>query len=160
MFMAIEQTVDLRSLMIEEVTGRLITTEEGYDLDDVGDGVGKLLLTEEEWVACQNKGAPRSGSSSKPAYKPKQDGSRPDGGSGYNQPGGGERRKGNCRYRGKAGHWAKECRKAKRDREQQQQANLTQAQEEEPPAMMMAVACEAVAQHTVFLNEEKVIPVP
>jgi hypothetical protein len=28
-----------------------------------------------------------------------------------------ERRKGNCRYCGKPGHSAKECRKAKRDRE-------------------------------------------
>jgi hypothetical protein len=71
MVMAIEQTVNLRTLTIEEVTGRLITAEEGYDLDDVGDGVGKLLLTEEEWAARQKKGAPGGGSSGKTAYKPK-----------------------------------------------------------------------------------------
>jgi transposase InsO family protein len=166
MVMAIEQTVNLRTLTIEEVTGRLITAEEGYDLDDVGDGVGKLLLTEEEWAARQKKGAPGGGSSGKTAYKPKPHDTvasgNGGGGNGGANAGNGERRKGNCRYCGKPGHWAKECRKAKRDREQQQQANLVQAEEDQAPAMMMAVVTEtvAVAPQAVFLNEEKVIPVP
>jgi hypothetical protein len=49
--MAIEQTVNLRELTIEELTGRFATAEEGYELDDATDGLGKLLLTEEEWAA-------------------------------------------------------------------------------------------------------------
>jgi hypothetical protein len=60
--MAIEQTVDLRELTVEDLTGRFTTAEEGYELDDeISDGVGKLLLTEEEWAARQKQ---RSGSSS------------------------------------------------------------------------------------------------
>ncbi|KAK1626133.1 hypothetical protein QYE76_000448 [Lolium multiflorum] len=120
MVMAIEQTVDLRTLTVEEVTGRLITAEEGYDLDDVSDGVGKLLLKEEEWAARQRQSTP-GGSSGKLAHKPKphEGGTSGNhgGSNGGTHAGSGERRKGNCRYCGKAGHWAKECRKAKRDRE-------------------------------------------
>jgi hypothetical protein len=124
MAMAIEQTVDLRTLTIEDLTGRFTTAEEGYGLDDeVTDGVGKLLLTEEEWAARQNV---RTGCSSggeikgKPQGKPKSPGrdgtkSAPDGGG--SSGGSGERRKGNCRYCGKPGHWAKECRRAQPDRE-------------------------------------------
>ena len=48
--MAIEQ-----GLMIEELTGRLITAEKGYDHDDTTDGVNKLLLTEEKWVTWQKQ---------------------------------------------------------------------------------------------------------
>ncbi|KAK1613361.1 hypothetical protein QYE76_037034 [Lolium multiflorum] len=60
MAMAIEQTVDLHELTVEDLTGRFITAEEGYELDDeISDGVGKLLLTEEEWAARQKQ---RSGS--------------------------------------------------------------------------------------------------
>jgi hypothetical protein len=51
--MAIEQTVDLRTLTVEDLTGRFTTAEEGYNLDDATDGVGKLLLTEEEWASRQ-----------------------------------------------------------------------------------------------------------
>jgi hypothetical protein len=53
MVMAIEQTVNLRELTIEDLTGRLITAEEGYDLDDITDGTSKLLMTKEEWAARQ-----------------------------------------------------------------------------------------------------------
>jgi hypothetical protein len=49
--MAIEQTVNLRELTIEELTGRFSTAEEGYELDNVTNGFGKLLLMEEEWAA-------------------------------------------------------------------------------------------------------------
>jgi hypothetical protein len=49
--MAIEQTVNLRELTIEELTGHFATAEEGYELDDVTNGFGKLLITEEEWAA-------------------------------------------------------------------------------------------------------------
>jgi broad specificity phosphatase PhoE len=72
MVMAIEQTVDLRELTIEDLTGRLITAEEGYDLDDVVDSVGtKLLLTEEEWMARLQQRGPSSSSGSKGNHKQK-----------------------------------------------------------------------------------------
>jgi hypothetical protein len=73
--MAIEQTVNLWELTIEELTSRFATAEEGYKLDDVTDGFGKLLLTEEEWAAQQHQ---RGGSSSdtKPTTKPKPQGNQ------------------------------------------------------------------------------------
>ena len=50
---AIETLVDLNTLALEELIGRLKATEERYALDGTpsgGDGGGgKLLLTEEEW---------------------------------------------------------------------------------------------------------------
>jgi hypothetical protein len=76
--MAIEQTVNLRELTIEELTGRFATAEEGYELGDVTDGFGKLLLMEEEWAARQHQ---RGGSSSgtKPVTKPKPQGNQGEG---------------------------------------------------------------------------------
>jgi transposase InsO family protein len=80
-----------------------------------------------------------------------------------------ERRKGNCRYCGKPGHSAKECRKAKRDRERGVQggevANLAKAEEIEKPGLLMTQVCTVVhaakdAPEEVYLNEERVIPVP
>lgn len=51
---AIETLVDLNTLALEELIGRLKAAEERYELDAAptcGDGSGKLLLTEEEWFA-------------------------------------------------------------------------------------------------------------
>uniref|UniRef100_A0ACD5ZTS1 Uncharacterized protein n=1 Tax=Avena sativa TaxID=4498 RepID=A0ACD5ZTS1_AVESA len=105
-------------------------------------------------------------------HKDKGATSAPTGGNG-----GTPRRHGNCRYCGKAGHWAKECRKAQRDRERKNEvANLAEEQGE-PPALLLAsidVVTEApeatmvqaapvtvaVGTQAVFLNEEKVVPVP
>jgi hypothetical protein len=39
--------VNLKKLRIEELSGRLFTAEEGYDVDNVTDDTGKLLLIEE-----------------------------------------------------------------------------------------------------------------
>jgi hypothetical protein len=163
--MAIEQTVNLRELTIEELTGRFSTAEEGYELDDITDGVGRLLLTEEEWAARHRQRGGTSGGT-KPAPKPKPQGNQGGGSSsGDKGTGSGERKKGNCRYCGKAGHWAKECRKAKRDRERGIAANLAEVEEEEEEAsLLMAVEPAAIANvHTtpsstgeqVFLNEER-----
>ena len=168
MVMAIEQVVNLRELTIEELCGRLLTAEEGYNLDDATDGVNKLLLTEEEWASRQRqrgKGVPGGNvNSGKPAFRRKQQGAQGGG------TGSGERRKGNCRYCGKAGHWVKECRKAKRDREQRGEvANLVQAEDEDDGLLMathdeVAVAMSAVETthpsspttgEQVFLNEER-----
>jgi hypothetical protein len=85
MVMAIEQTVKLRDLTIEDLTGRLTTAEEGYELDDVTDGVGsKLLLTEEEWAARQQRGhgSSSTGQKQNPKPKPQQGGSGSNGGGG------------------------------------------------------------------------------
>lgn len=66
------------------------------------------------------------------------------------------------------GHWKKECHTWLREQEQkgkQEQANLAQAGDEHDQGMFMAVvttvsALEIVAPQAIFLNKEKVIPVP
>jgi hypothetical protein len=111
--MAIEQTVDLRTLTVEDLTGRFTTAEEGYNLDDTTDGVGKLLLTEEEWASHQRQ---RGGNTRNAAHGGGSGGRtspKPKGGASGNNSAAPERHKGNCRYCGKAGHWEKECRKKK-----------------------------------------------
>jgi hypothetical protein len=60
--MVIEKVVILRGLTIEDLYGPLLTEEEGYNLDDVDNDVGKLLLLEEERKAHQLQ--PTGGSSS------------------------------------------------------------------------------------------------
>jgi hypothetical protein len=139
---SIETLLDLSTLSLEELSGRLAASE-GRGLPDQDEG-GRLLLTAEEWAARQQHGQ-GSSSGSKGSPRPKPQG----GGSGEKEKGGATgsnaapRRAGNCRYCGKAGHWAKECRKAKRDRERKEQANLLEANEEEGPAVLMAVVTEA-----------------
>jgi hypothetical protein len=156
---SIETLLDLKQLSIEELSGHLAASE-GRSEPKPETG-GKLYLTEEEWLARatnRQPGSGGSGSGSKPAHKPKHDSRKTVRNTAYNT-GKGERRKGNCRYCGKTGHWAKECRKAKRGHEQQQ-ANLAQAAEEEAPALMMAIVTESKENQAIFLNEEKVIPMP
>jgi hypothetical protein len=81
-----------------------------------------------------------------------------------------------CRYCGKKGHWARECRKKQRDAAAKASkargaANLVQAEEDEGPGLMMASVEEvsepaqesSIVSHIggqIFLNEEKAIVTP
>ncbi|CAH9146107.1 unnamed protein product [Cuscuta epithymum] len=161
MAMAIESLVDLKTLSIEELTGRLRVVEERGDLDDSTHAGGRLLLTEEEWKARQRGKDLPGGIDKKNKSMTKQ--KSPTGSKGKSSSSGGnERKKGNCHYCGIPGHWKRECRKAKRDREQQEHVNLTQVEAEgiDDPALLMVQieALDVVAQQ-VYLNEEKVVPV-
>jgi hypothetical protein len=159
---SIETLIDLKQLSIEELSGRLSASEGSGPLEQ--EAGGRLLLTEEEWAARQQQHSSGSFSGEKkgrPQGKPKS----PSGGDGGKAPqeGGGssEHRKGNCNYCGKPGHWAKECRKAQRDRERKKHetANLIQHEDGHEGGLLMAVINEIVTPQAVFLNEEKVIPV-
>jgi hypothetical protein len=152
---SIETLIELKQLSIEELSGRL-SASEGHGAPEQEAGV-RLLLTEEKWAARQQQRSGNSFSGEKkgrPQGKPKS----PGGGDGGKAPqeGGGssERRKGNCNYCGKPGHWAKECRKAQRDWERKNHEDAHEG------GLLMAIVNEIVAPQAVFLNEEKVIPVP
>ncbi|CAM0873611.1 unnamed protein product [Alopecurus aequalis] len=59
---AIEQLLDLKTMSMEELVGRLKTAEDRSDLDEGGNnydeaGGSRLLLTEEEWLARSRSGA-------------------------------------------------------------------------------------------------------
>ncbi|XP_047331212.1 uncharacterized protein LOC124934744 [Impatiens glandulifera] len=68
------------------------------------------------------------------------------------------------KYCGIPGHWANECRKAKRDWEQQEQSNLAKenSKEDESLMLLMTQICTTPTADNdiqeVFLNEEKVVP--
>jgi hypothetical protein len=143
---SIETLLDLSTLTIEELSGRL-SASEGRGTPEQ-DASGRLLMTEEEWMARQQH---RTGGSSqgekkgKPQGKTKSPGGgtpdRGESGKASHDGGGGKRRKGNCNYCRKPDHWAKECRKAQRDREKKKQetANLVQPSDEHQEGLLMAV---------------------
>jgi hypothetical protein len=171
-------------MTIDELCGRL-SASEGRGEPEV-DAAGRLLLTEEEWTARMTGREQGGGSSSSDKSREKgktktfQGGSDRGNGGGDRGPGGAgggknntsaPRRKGDCRYCGIAGHWAKECRKKARDAAQREkqgpQANLAQA-EVEQPALLLAACRVEPADHgeqpeeplpQVFLHEERVVPV-
>lgn len=52
MAMAIQSLCNLKVMTIEELCGRLIAIENDFEADDTMSTGGRLLLTEEEWAAC------------------------------------------------------------------------------------------------------------
>jgi hypothetical protein len=101
----------------------------------------------------QQKPPPGSGGSGSGGKHHKD---RPSGGK-DGARGGGPSKDDKCRYCGKKGHWAHECRKRLRD---EAEANLTQAEEDEDPGLLMAQVCELGVTHDtadtrVELNEER-----
>ena len=114
---SIESLLDLTTMSIEELTGRLKVCEEDDEDEPVGaTGGGQLLLTKQQWRARMNKHDGSSGSSGGGGNCRNKgrghDGTRdkPQGGNG-----GGAARDNKCRYCGKPGHWARDCRKKKRE---------------------------------------------
>ena len=143
---SIETLLDLNTISVEEVTGRLRAVEQRRKPPPVVDSQGRLLLTQEEWMAkLKISGGPgEKGSSSGGAGNKRGGGSRGRGraNSGVRQaPGVGEgtsqpKKSDKCKYCGKKGHWAKECRSRLRD-----EAHLAQAEEEDnEPTLLMARA--------------------
>ncbi|XP_048532461.1 uncharacterized protein LOC125511199 [Triticum urartu] len=144
---SIESLVDLSTMTIEELVGRLKVVEERGDEADNRAG-GELLLTREQWDAqLQQRG--RDGSSGSGGGAPT--GSRGHGrGGGRAQSGGGNRGRkpsqagrgasngGKCRYCNMSGHWIRDCRRRKADEAAAAMTNLVQDDVDGGPAMMLA----------------------
>jgi hypothetical protein len=119
---SIKSLLDIDTMSIEELTGRLKVCEDDEEGDAAGDaGSGKLLLTEEQWRSRMKQrdgdGSSGSGGSSNKNHRNKnrgRDGARNKGQAG-NGAGSGASRDDECRYCGKLGHWARACRKKKRE---------------------------------------------
>nr|XP_051190220.1 uncharacterized protein LOC127303539 [Lolium perenne] len=165
--LSIETLVDLDTLSIDELVGRLKAAEERYALDhDITTGVGELLLTEEEWRArakfCgggSSSGGSSGGGSGNDRRREKgrhcgKDGQRRDG-----NPSGAARDD-ECHYCGKKGHWARDCRKKKREEAHLvRQADRDDGHDGDPALLMAVVTAASLVPDTVgsqvFLNEAR-----
>lgn len=142
---SIETLVDLKTLSIEELTGRLKVVEERLDREgDVSSSEGRLLLTEEEWLSRQkrreqangfsnNKGNGRGNfqrRSKQPGCKNNHHNTKET----WVPTTTRDMTKVKCFNCNNFGYCAKECRKP-----QKEAVNLTQ---EETPALWLAKHCE------------------
>jgi hypothetical protein len=157
---SIETLLDLEYMSIEDLSGRLAACDGRGGQETDADG--RLLLTEEEGQARQGSRKPGKGTSGGNSGKGKKPQGRPTGknGGGAKPP----RRDGKCNYCGIDGHWARECRKAKRDsgdHGKREEANLAQAQDDDDDAAPGLLVVEEVSlsatdtSEHVFLNEER-----
>jgi hypothetical protein len=158
---SIDNLVRLEDTTIEELVGRFKAAEERDELDAEEEGGTKLLLTEEEWHARDGRGSYSGGSSG--GKKPRAKGQTYRGKDAAHNGKGAPRRDGNCRYCGKAGHCARECRNKECD-EGGAAAHVTEAEADADPALLMALVMPVdldVAEKddmVVHLNEERARP--
>ncbi|XP_066341547.1 uncharacterized protein [Miscanthus floridulus] len=135
---SIETLLDISTLSIEEVTGRLKAADD--EPPPAQTVAGKLLLTKEQWIERYKKrdqGSNRGGSTSGSRGKRRGRGrGRGAGGSNDSRAGSSTGRPipdDECKHCGKKGHWAKDCRTKKRE----EQAHAAQDDE---PTLLLAIS--------------------
>ncbi|KAL8127880.1 hypothetical protein AgCh_014722 [Apium graveolens] len=152
----IEQFGDLEKMTVEETVGSLQAHEERLKGQNETAG-SKLLLTEEEWSR-------REKNDTKLLLTRKDWLKRTGNTDGTNNWRGGRGFKGMSRDKSTVrcfncnmlGHYAADCRRPRRERNQKSEANLVEIKDDEP-ALLLSELDESKTQ-MVLLNEEKVIP--
>jgi hypothetical protein len=145
--LSMETLLDLSTLSIEEVTGRLKAVDDREEEPPTNpiSANGKLLFTEEQWLTCQKEKKKQVGSSSskdhcrQPCKKSSNDDGTDGGGGKGGGGGGGEHkvtRDNTCLNCGHRVHWAKDCRQPKHGGA----VHMAQAKEQEEHALFLAHA--------------------
>lgn len=137
--LSIETLLDISTLSLEEVTGRLKAAEDSDQFLSSPSTGGTLHLTEAEWLERQKKKEQESkrGGGGSPGSRGKRrggNGRNGGGGTGSSETSysGTARKEDKCRNCGKFGHWARNCR-SKSKREDQAHA----AEDDEPTLMLL-----------------------
>ena len=133
---SMETLLDISTLSIEEVTSRLMASDDGPEPESSQAG-GKLYLTEEQWLERYKK---KETESSRAAGGSSSRGRR----RGPKGKGRGAKADDTCNYCGKTGHWARECRGRKKDQQAQQSQQAHVAQDDEPSLLLAHVADVAI----------------
>lgn len=137
---SIETLLDVNDMSVEEVTGRLRAVEQRKKTQATTDKQGRLLLTEDEWLARLKirEAAGDGGSSSGGKGGRNRGRNRGRGRSGGNQAEqqeAQEPKKDRCLSCGKKGRWAKDCRSKPKG---QAKAHMAEAEEDEPTLFMVS----------------------
>ena len=149
---SLEMFLDLSNTSIEDVIGRLRVFEERGKPKEITDGMGRLLLCEEDWEARrksrreQESSGGSGGSNSRGKNHGRGRGRGGQGatrddhdshGTGAGNPGGGKPPPSTpCKKCGNKGHWARDCRSKKK----KAAAHVAHAEEEEERALMYIAA--------------------
>jgi hypothetical protein len=132
---SMETLLDLDSLSIEEAVGHLHAVEQCKKPSPAKETNGRLLLTKEEWLArMKTHDGSGSDASARTSIGNKSSGKGKAGKGGAGEKKSTVGRDDTCGYYGKKGHWARECRKKKRDEEAQ--AHITVGDEEEQSLLL------------------------
>ena len=138
--LSIETMLDLSTLTIEDVTGRLRAMDERMQQATTTIDSGKLLLTEEEWASRRNSGKVAS-------FSRGGDGKRRGKASSSKKK---QVNPNACWRGGKTGHWAQEC--PNRKQKKKAEAHLAQADDDDEATILMVTF---YALHDVEAEEKE-----
>jgi len=169
--LSIMTLLDTDTLTIEEVTGRLkmvderpAATSSSVEQPQAG---GKLYLTEEQWEARWKERNSGEGSSAggwrtthtghhRPPRKQKKQGvsggNRAPRRDSSRDPPRDQRQSYRCLNCGKYGHWAKDCRKPRRER-----ANLAEEEDDGPALLMVEVCAPPEQRREMLLHQNRAL---
>jgi hypothetical protein len=177
---SIETLLDLKTLTVKELVGRLQMAKDWVMIEYVTDKTGRLLLTEEDWVSRNRylllpESSSSSGGEKKSGYNPSK----------WRNRGRGDKKdnpvkltsegtpwwKGRCRNCGIYGHWRVDCKRPPK-KEHKEEAHVAHAEQENPSLLLTTVAMVLVhrvsfdaepvevrtTHQVVHLNEKKMYP--